>query len=621
MTGSRQRQPSRRREDEARNAPGCQSGAEHAGAGSVPGAKSACGAWGGLGRERGAADSMTSLVQRRFTSRPPPRSSTGGQGAPVATRRSRNPLGILFLILVGVAGSPPVFAQPRIPREQIPEQANARVRGQIEKLYSEDALTRGQAILELGSMGEEAAPAIPFLIGMYRDHASLRWEGGVGMPLPTSPSQLAKSSFRDMGKPAVVLLVRALGEEDFLLRAWAAWALGYTGSRDAVAPLISALNDASAVMAGAAWSLGVIGDQKAVMPLVLAVEVRRGGGYGARQAVEALGRLRSADAVLPLIRLVADPEASASIRGEAVEALKTITAEDFGLDHQAWAEWWKRQPYSAQQSLQQLGFDPGPIDGVLGEKTRAALRRFQESKGLPPTGKIDPPTVAAIDLDLRQATARAYSRPPSSGARTLRLTLVGNRVTVGDLPYMVPAFEPTGGPSRQVMASTDLRDVNLDLRDLPVSGDPWSPKLGLFFRGEEWAGFVSVRLRNAEQVYIDPDGLVWPDDLQEVAEGGPTITLALQAPDRRAISLDGLSIAVTDPAGMELPAEVLEHEVVRVSNVQEELLRIEVTDLVNGKTWNTDLLPVFRAAGHDVIIYLLKGVTVGRSLEAAPTYE
>lgn len=30
-----------------------------------------------------------------------------------------------------------------------------------------------------------------------------------------------------------------------------------------------------------------------------------------------------------------------------------------------------------QEALKELGFDPGPIDGVLGEKTRSAVKLFQ----------------------------------------------------------------------------------------------------------------------------------------------------------------------------------------------------------------------------------------------------
>jgi Putative peptidoglycan binding domain len=46
----------------------------------------------------------------------------------------------------------------------------------------------------------------------------------------------------------------------------------------------------------------------------------------------------------------------------------------------------------AQERLKAVGFDPGPIDGVLGPRTQAALRRYQASQGVPETGALDEAT-------------------------------------------------------------------------------------------------------------------------------------------------------------------------------------------------------------------------------------
>jgi hypothetical protein len=46
----------------------------------------------------------------------------------------------------------------------------------------------------------------------------------------------------------------------------------------------------------------------------------------------------------------------------------------------------------AQARLQNLGYDPGPIDGLLGPRTGNALRRFQQEHGLSTTGKLDSKT-------------------------------------------------------------------------------------------------------------------------------------------------------------------------------------------------------------------------------------
>lgn len=42
----------------------------------------------------------------------------------------------------------------------------------------------------------------------------------------------------------------------------------------------------------------------------------------------------------------------------------------------------------AQELLAQQGFDPGPIDGFDGPRTRAAVERFEEARGLPVTGTV-----------------------------------------------------------------------------------------------------------------------------------------------------------------------------------------------------------------------------------------
>ncbi|MGH8064034.1 MAG: peptidoglycan-binding domain-containing protein [Candidatus Entotheonellia bacterium] len=43
----------------------------------------------------------------------------------------------------------------------------------------------------------------------------------------------------------------------------------------------------------------------------------------------------------------------------------------------------------AQIALRDAGYEPGRIDGVMGSKTQAALRKFQASQGLPQTGRLD----------------------------------------------------------------------------------------------------------------------------------------------------------------------------------------------------------------------------------------
>jgi peptidoglycan hydrolase-like protein with peptidoglycan-binding domain len=51
-----------------------------------------------------------------------------------------------------------------------------------------------------------------------------------------------------------------------------------------------------------------------------------------------------------------------------------------------------------QKRLQQLGFNPGPIDGVFGTGTKAAVVAFQKSKGLYADGIVGDKTWTTINL-------------------------------------------------------------------------------------------------------------------------------------------------------------------------------------------------------------------------------
>ena len=49
-----------------------------------------------------------------------------------------------------------------------------------------------------------------------------------------------------------------------------------------------------------------------------------------------------------------------------------------------------------QEALSKRGFDPGPVDGILGPKTEEAVRNFQDRYGIKASGKIDNQTLFAL---------------------------------------------------------------------------------------------------------------------------------------------------------------------------------------------------------------------------------
>ena len=77
--------------------------------------------------------------------------------------------------------------------------------------------------------------------------------------------------------------------------------------------------------------------------------------------------------------------------------------DDRGRDHRGHDHRDNRRPRMslearAQLRLRELGFYRGPVDGEFGRGSRAALSRFQHSRGLRPTGALTPATIRALRL-------------------------------------------------------------------------------------------------------------------------------------------------------------------------------------------------------------------------------
>jgi len=49
-----------------------------------------------------------------------------------------------------------------------------------------------------------------------------------------------------------------------------------------------------------------------------------------------------------------------------------------------------------QKALKQQGHDPGPVDGVMGAQTSAALKAYQKKQGLRVSGQLDAETAAKL---------------------------------------------------------------------------------------------------------------------------------------------------------------------------------------------------------------------------------
>jgi peptidoglycan hydrolase-like protein with peptidoglycan-binding domain/DNA invertase Pin-like site-specific DNA recombinase len=87
-----------------------------------------------------------------------------------------------------------------------------------------------------------------------------------------------------------------------------------------------------------------------------------------------------------------------------------------------------------QRTLVQLGYRPGPIDGLFGPRTRASTLWFQYKHGLPTTGRVNRPTLAVLQ-------ARGDGKP---------LRIRHPRSSTGTAT--VPATQPQTAPARPAAA-------------------------------------------------------------------------------------------------------------------------------------------------------------------------
>lgn len=93
---------------------------------------------------------------------------------------------------------------------------------------------------------------------------------------------------------------------------------------------------------------------------------------------------------------------------------------------------------TAQNLLMSLGYDPGSADGLQGAKTTAAVRDFQEDRGLTANGRINRRLIEELDAALEDAEAydslaeANYATPPSP---VTAIDLSGNWYDNSSIPY------------------------------------------------------------------------------------------------------------------------------------------------------------------------------------------
>jgi HEAT repeat protein len=222
-------------------------------------------------------------------------------------------LGFMLAVFVCTSGLHPAHGQ----YDQLtPLQFS--IRQQQERLSSADSEERRDAIMQLGLLRhvEASRAAVP---GLSDDAIAVRVAAATAvLSLP--------------GDESAALLIPLLKDKNEFVRQEIAYALGKTGSRATVAPLIEMLGreKGPGARGAAVVSLGRLGDDAAAPPLV---QILSGGPDGKkreqnpfvlRAAARGLGQLRSRVAVPTLVALIENPKIEADIKREAAAALGDI---------------------------------------------------------------------------------------------------------------------------------------------------------------------------------------------------------------------------------------------------------------------------------------------------------
>ena len=85
------------------------------------------------------------------------------------------------------------------------------------------------------------------------------------------------------------------------------------------------------------------------------------------------------------------------------------------------AQQWSQLTRDVQNALTALGYDPGPVDGLFGARTQAAIERFERERGLRVTGNVSAELLARLKANQASSEPNRPSSMNLSPQRTTRL--------------------------------------------------------------------------------------------------------------------------------------------------------------------------------------------------------
>jgi uncharacterized protein (TIGR02594 family) len=127
-----------------------------------------------------------------------------------------------------------------------------------------------------------------------------------------------------------------------------------------------------------------------------------------------------------------------------------------------------------QTALAAAGFHPGPVDGIPGRATRAAVVRFQRSRGLEPDGIVGPKTLRALGA-VTPSKGPAIEPPPAwYEIAKAKLGLHESRNNTSLLAWLRSDGRTLGDPSRLPWCGDFVETcLALSLPDEILPGNPY----------------------------------------------------------------------------------------------------------------------------------------------------
>ncbi len=226
---------------------------------------------------------------------------------------------LIILVLLAALYFAACAGMPK--KEDIPTDAPVDVKNQINRLYATDANDRAFAANLLGRMGEKAASALPFLIGVLKTDLGLEARAN---------SATALGQIGD--KQAVLALINALKDENVKVRQMSLTALGLLKDAQALKPIAKGISDPNqAIRLAALKALGNLCDENAVDAIAAALKDED--AKVRQQAAFSLGEIASKKATDALIAALKDK--IPNVRKKVVWALgkiKDVRAVDHLID-------------------------------------------------------------------------------------------------------------------------------------------------------------------------------------------------------------------------------------------------------------------------------------------------